>query len=721
MKWRRIRILDALLWRMAMSIAVHALGPEAFMGNVNLEPFAKVIASELEACSVISVLPVSEESLVHLEDLIRKQGLEVRRVLLQLASEMSLSKISLGERIVYICESYDEIRAAQAGARIAANLPGSVLMLWSVSDFLRTVDSSVDENAEIIPALSYGDAFELFSFQKKSAIAEAIRPVTDKGMSIRYRCLKEPGKAGTLIAPAKALKPFYGVKCICGMKNLTLVSIDEVDRELSSKVFKVMDDAGIDYQLIARAGGDGSLTFSVSDSQATACRLAIKGLFPSYQASFKVKSQANVAIVTALGEGMARMSDTCGRFFGALGAAQVLVKAFSQGLYEQSISAAIDENQLPQALKALNATFFEHAAIAVQPEIKNVKELFIGIFGIGNVGSILMERIKQFNDYDNGMSIVVFYIANSKKCLVDVGGIDIDDWRRRFDEEAVDRNPELLIKGLSILRQKHQIAMVDCTASTEIPSLYPKLMASGINVILANKLGVSLDQATFDAFSRDARLHNTHFCFEATVGAGLPIIRTVKDMLSYGERIDRFEGALSGTLTWILGQLSFGRSFSALVAEAIRRGYCEPDPRSDLSGLDSGRKAVILSHIICPGHTIDDVRMESLFPPELAGLPLDEFLEALPSLDEGFKALAAKAAEKSENLRYITCVSRDGELSCGLRIVPASSPLSYGGEEDCISVLYTEHYVNGMSLIGKGAGPGVTSNALMADICSIIG
>ncbi|MDD4007614.1 MAG: hypothetical protein PHO44_06505 [Sphaerochaetaceae bacterium] len=703
-----------------MGISVHALPPEAFWNEISLEGFAKAVAAENDGCSIVTVLPVEEARLEKLEELIEQQGLEVKRILLKLASEMDQSMIGTETGVVYVCECYDEIKSAQAGARIAAGLSDSSLMIWSVSDFLRTVDSAMDRNAEIIQVLNYEDAIELLTFQSRPLMAQALRPAMKMGITIHYRCLKDPSSKGTLIAPAKSLKPFCGVKCICSMKGITLISVNDADSSIAEQIFNALKNARIDFQLLARAGGDSSLTFSVNDSQASACRLAIRGLFPSYEASFRVKTQNGISIITALGEGMAKSSGMCGKFFGALGAAQVVIRAFSQGLYEKSICAAIDTAQLPVAIRSLDTAFFGNGKVDQLPEIKNRKEVFVGLFGIGIVGTELLSRIDDFNRKEKDRSLVVCYIANSTRCLVDLGGIDLTSWRSRFDCEAVQRKPELLMNALSEIRQMHQIAMVDCTASEEIPNLYAELMDNGINVVAANKLGVCRSQEEFDRLFEFAKLHNTQFGFEATVGAGLPIIRTLRGMLLSGEVIDEVQGVLSGTLSWVLSSLDPQHSFSSLVKQARTLGYCEPDPRTDLSGLDSARKAVIISHFICPGRTVEEVSREELFPADLKDVPLEEFFAGLPAMDEKLESLRAEAQADGKVLRYVCTISSKGKLECGLQKVSISSPLACGMPGDCSSVIYSEQYDDGLCIIGDGAGAGVTCNAIMMDICRIM-
>lgn len=703
-----------------MGISVHALPPEAFWNELDLEAFVDSAVSEMDERCIVSVLPVEEIRLANLEGLFRRKGVKVKRILLKLASEMDQSRIELTRNIVYVCECYDEIRSAQAGARIAAGIPGSTLMLWRPSDFLRTVDSSVDPDAEVIPVLNYGDALEMFYFLDKPEMAESIRSAMQSSLPIRVRCLRKASHPGTLIAPAKALKPFYGVKCICAMKGLTLISVDKIDSNVAQLIFSTLKNAGIRFQLLARAGGDDSITFSVRDSQASACRLAIKGLFPSYQASFLVKSQTNISIVTALGEGMAKMSGMCGKFFGALGAAQVSIKAFAQGLYEKSICAAIDTSQLILAQKSLNCTFFGEGPLDELPEINNCKELFLGLFGKGNVGSLLIERIAKFNRNEDERNIVVFYIADSKRFLADLGGIDLDTWRDRFEKEAIPKNPQLLMHGLADMRQRHQVAMVDCTGSDEVPLLYPGLMESGVNVVVGNKLGVCIEQDIFDKLLSDAEFHNTQFEFEATVGAGLPIIRTIRNMVSSGERINMIQAVLSGTLSWVFSNLSPQRKFSDLVIDAMRRGYCDPNPMNDLSGLDSGRKAIILSHVICPGQSMNDVKISSVIPPSMENRTIDEILLELSSLDEEMERLRLEAEQRGEVLRYVGSIHHSGAVSCGLESVSGTSPIAMGQAGDCCFVVYSEHYPAGLCLVGDGAGPGAICNALMADICSVM-
>lgn len=704
-----------------MEIKIHSLPDSVFSTDFDLGYLTKNLVSIEEGISVVVFRTISLEKWKLLSLLV--QSYDIEPVLLKTAFiyDINLTKQEVlnNSNKIYFCQCSAETSSISAASRLASVFEDVKLIIWTTSNHLRTVDSKYVPTSSTISCLSYSEAKEYLTFINKKKIYQYLKVAMDKGILISLCSLKDMGAPGTLIAPSKALEPYNGVKCLCVIDKITYVSVDHADVRLCHRVLGAMEEAQIDVYLAYQAIGDNSFTISVRDEQATECRMAIEGLFTKKDAPLRVRSQSGISIIGALSEGMAKSSGMSGSFFAAIGGANIIIKAFSQGAYESSIRAAISSEDVPKALRALNRVFFEGQTELPQiAQVKPKQELFMGLYGIGNVGSCLLRRIKEFNEASCEFKIVLCMIANSKRCLIDMGGINLEDYQNRFDKEARNLEHDVILDSFASLNQQYPTVIVDCTDSVEVPNLYVEFFKAGINIVTANKISLCLESRANEAMFNMRKSHSCFFGFEACVGSGLPVVRMIKDLVISGEQIVKIEATLNGTLSWLLNSYNGSESFSSLVLKAISLGYAEPDPRIDLEGIDSARKTLILCRMLGQKIDLNQINVQPVIEVEETK-DLEVYLKELSHRDEIIEAIYQEAKKRNKILRYVSTIS-DTEASCCLRLLDSNNILTKSEGAECSIIIYTKHYPKGILLRGDAAGAEVTVNALMADLCQII-
>ena len=417
--------------------------------------------------------------------------------------------------------------------------------------------------------------------------------------------------------------------------------------------------------------------------------------------------EGDLAILAAVGEGMPGHVGVAGKFFSSLARAGVNIRAIAQGSSERNISAVIKSSESGKALRSLHSSFFLSA-----------QTLSIGLFGPGNIGGTLLdqlaaesERLRREFDLD----IRIRGIATSKKMLLSEAGIDLSNWRNEFSAKSVAYNEDVFLSHINAAYYPHAV-LVDCTSSEERSRQYRKYIEMGFNVITPNKKAGSGPYDYYEKLMALSQRTGRKFLYETTVGAGLPVICTLKDLRETGDTVYRIEGMVSGTLAWLFSMYDGSMPFSSLVLKAKEQGFTEPDPRDDLSGMDVARKTVILARELGYRTEVSDIDVESLVPEELRNVPKDEFMKRLPELDGRIKELYDSAAAKGMKLRYVGKVE-DGVCSVSLAAYPADHPFSTASGTDNVIAFTTARYNKEPLVIkGPGAGPEVTAGGVFADI-----
>jgi aspartokinase/homoserine dehydrogenase 1 len=551
-------------------------------------------------------------------------------------------------------------------ARLAAKLGNVDLVFWS-DEKLCDADRRYVSHARPIEHLSYGEAAELSFFGSKLLHSAHMAPAMEKGIAVKLACLSDPDAKGTII-DSNVVESSRIVSGFGLIENVALLSIEGPLMSgvpgVSSRLFTALSDQNVSVIMISQASSEYSICLavdaSVKDKAAEAAKQAMGALFADM---IEVRAVPDCAIIAAVGERMAGSVGVSARLFSSLARANVSAKAISQGSMERNISVVVDKADVKKALMSLHEAFFAP---------KGPRLL---IAGSGNVASALMKLLARRTD------VSVSAICNSRSALLDP--LSRKDWKQDL-LVADSRSLESLMDSLD-----YDI-LVDCTASSKTADLYEKALGSGRWVVAANKDWASRK-------GTDPR----RIGHEATVGAGLPLMRTLRSLKATGDEITAIEATLSGTLCWIFSSLDESASFSELVIKAHELGYTEPDPRMDLSGLDVARKAVILGKEMGMDCCLEDAKVQSLVPEGLEGVSKEEFLSRLKDHDSELGKLG--------KVSYVASI-KPGCIECGLR------PFDYAQGKNNAIVIYTKAYESGLVIQGPGAGADVTAYGVLADI-----
>ena len=601
-------------------------------------------------------------------------------------------------------------------AIIAAALNAEVLEIWTDVDGFMTADPKVIRTAYTINELSYIEAMELCNFGAKVIYPPTIYPVCVKNIPIRVKNTFNPDAQGTVIKSSvdNDRKPIKGISSIKGTTLITVTGLSMVGViGVNRRIFTALADNGISVFMVSQASSENSTSIGVRDEDANEAVSVLNQEFAKEiqtGAMFPMHAESGLATIAIVGENMKHTPGIAGKLFGTLGRSGISVIACAQGASETNISFVVDSRLLRKALNVIHDSFF----------ISEYNVLNLFICGIGTVDGNLIEQIRsQYEELKRTrrLKLNVVGISNSSKAIFSRDGIDLANYHELL-EKADPSNTEHLrneIIGMNIFNS----VFVDCTASGEVAELYQTLLEHNISVVAANKVAASSDYDSYIKLKETALRRGVKFLFETNVGAGLPIIGTINDLRSSGDKILKIEAVLSGTLNFIFNEISECVPFSETVKRAKEQGYSEPDPRIDLSGKDVVRKLVILAREAGYKVEQEDVEKHLFVPDEFFKGSIDEFWENLPSLDAEFE-LRRKALE-AENKRWRFVAKMDHGYTCvSLEAVDRNHPFYNLEGSNNIIMLTTERYKEYPMLIqGYGAGAGVTAAGVFANIMSI--
>ena len=599
---------------------------------------------------------------------------------------------------------------------IAAALDASFLEIWTDVDGFMTADPKVISTAYTINELSYVEAMELCNFGAKVVYPPTIYPVCVKNIPILIKNTFNPSGKGTVIKSdiAEDQKPIKGISSINGttlitVSGLSMVGVIGVNR----RIFSALANNGISVFLVSQASSENSTSIGVRDADADAACEVLNAEFSKEietGAMYRMTAESGLATVAIVGENMKHTPGIAGKLFGTLGRSGINVIACAQGASETNISFVVDGLFLRKTLNVIHDSFF----------LSEYQVLNLFLCGVGTVGSSLIAQLAQQSEKlkkERGLKLKVVGIASGHNAMFDREGISLENCREQLAQSApsdLNRLRDEVI-GMNIFNS----VFVDCTASSDVAGLYQEFLEHNISVVAANKAAASSDYATYQKLKSTARKRGVKFLFETNVGAGLPIIRTMNDLLNSGDKILKIEAVLSGTLNFIFNKISADVPFSETVRLAKEEGYSEPDPRVDLSGKDVIRKLVILAREA--GYRIEqsDVEKHLFVPDSFFRGTLDEFWKNLPSLDADFERRRKVLESEGKRWRFVSRYE-NGKASVELCEVGREHPFYTLEGSNNIILLTTERYKEyPMQIQGYGAGAGVTAAGVFADIMSI--
>ncbi len=612
-------------------------------------------------------------------------------------------------------------------AIIAAALEAEVLEIWTDVDGFMTADPRVIKSAYTINELSYVEAMELCNFGAKVVYPPTIYPVCVKNIPIKVKNTFNPTHPGTLIKQKidNDRKPIKGISSIKGTTLITVTGLSMVGViGVNRRIFSCLAEEGISVFMVSQASSENSTSIGVRDEDA---QRAVEVLNIEFAkeivtgAMFPMQAECGLATIAIVGENMKHTPGIAGKLFGTLGRSGISVIACAQGASETNISFVVDAKYLRKSLNVLHDSFF----------LSEYKVLNLFICGIGTVGGNLIDQIRsQYETLKETrqLKLNVVGIASSRKAIFNRDGIDLTSYREQL-AQAEDSDVRKLrdeVVGMNIFNS----VFVDCTASADVSALYQELLDHNISVVTANKIAASGPYADYSRLKKTALKKGIKFLFETNVGAGLPIIGTIGDLLASGDRILRIEAVLSGTLNFIFNTIAADCPFSTTVRLAKERGYSEPDPRIDLCGKDVIRKLVILAREA--GYVVeqDDVEKHLFMPQSFFEGSLDDFWKNLPQLDADFEQRRQVMDAEKKRWRFVAKMetqptadegkNMEARCSVSLQAVDQRHPF-YGLEgSNNIVLLTTERYREYPMLIqGYGAGAGVTAAGVFANIMSI--
>lgn len=602
-------------------------------------------------------------------------------------------------------------------AIFAAAIEAEVLEIWTDVSGMYTANPKLVKQAKAIPHISYEEAMELSHFGAKVLYPPTIQPVLSKGISIVIKNTFQPEDSGTLITKNKNVEG-KTVRGISHVENIALLSLEGPGMVgipgISKRFFEVLSQSEISVVLITQASSEHSICVGISADNIDKAVLIVNEAFEYEIERGKIKpviAEKDLAIIALVGDNMKSHQGLSGKMFSTLGKNNVNIRVIAQGASERNISAVIKKADVKKALNALHEEFFE----------ENIKQLNLFVMGVGNVGAKFLNQVcqqKKFLKENLKLNIRVIGLSNSRTMVFDEGGIPLKNWQETLaDGQKADKDK--FFETVNNLNYRNSI-FVDNTASAEVSTSYNAYLENSISVVTCNKIACSSNYTNYLELKNLARTYNAPFLFETNVGAGLPIIDTLKHLIASGDKILKIQAVLSGSLNFVFNNFNDKTTFHDVVKQAQEEGYTEPDPKIDLSGVDVMRKILILARESGNQLEIDDIENKSFLPEEsLATTNNDDFFASLIQYESDFQKLYRDATEKNSKLKYVAQFE-DGKASVGLQEIPKGHDFYNLEGSDNIVLFYTERYPNQPMIIkGAGAGADVTASGIFADIIRI--
>jgi aspartokinase/homoserine dehydrogenase 1 len=622
-----------------------------------------------------------------------------------------IASTSKGETTTLGRSGSDYTASIFAGALEAIDLE-----IWTDVSGVLTSDPRLVYTAFTIPQLSYNEAMELSHFGAKVIFPATMQPAMKRSIPIYIKNTFEPENPGTLINGDVSGGPL--IKGISSISNISMVTVQGAglmdSAGASSRVFKALAEARISILLISQASSEHSICLAIKSYEAILAKEAVEMEF-YYEIKSGEMDEVTVfnelATIAVVGENMRHNPGASGRMFRALGRNNINVAAIAQGSSELNISAVIPQADLQKALNALHEAFF----------LSENKVLHVFLVGTGLIGKALIKMIANQQEKlrgDNELEILIHGMANSRFMAFHEDGFDL---KNPYQLSEVDEKTDLnqFINKMEEMNFSNSV-FVDCTASQDVAELYTKILEAKVAIVTPNKKANSGSMEQYLALKKLAKKRGVKFLYETNVAAGLPVINTLQDLMLSGDKVIRIEAVLSGSMNFIFSELEKGDPFSEVVKVAKEKGYTEPDPRDDLSGMDVARKILILGREAEQTLEFDDITIQSMVPEDCqSASTVLEFFDKLKGHDQDFASLLKEAAAKGEKLRFMATLE-NGKAKVGLNSLPISHPFSSLSGSDNMILMTTDRYHDRPMIIrGPGAGADVTAAGVFADVIRI--
>lgn len=605
-----------------------------------------------------------------------------------------------------------------SAAIFAHLIHATALTIWTDVDGIYTADPQKVRAAFVIDTLSYKEALELAYFGAKVLHPMTIAPVLKDGIPIYIKNSFNPAAKGTYISAESAPSP-YLIKGLTSIDPVALINIEGSGMigvsGMAARVFDILHQANISVILISQASSEHSICFAIAHQQADLAKQTL-----TEQLQFELDRQQieaihidrDCAILAAVGDQMVGAIGISGKLCATLAKANVNIRAISQGSSERNLSVVIKRADVTKALQAVHARFYlSHKTIA------------IGLIGPGQVGKTLLQQIHVAREMLQNKYQVNLYVRglmNSQKMLLSHHAIDLQHWQSAFEQCQVKADIDTFATHL-LTEDIPYAVIIDCTANQAIAKHYLNFLEKGIHVITPNKHANAGDFAYYQALRAIQQIKQSHYLYEATVCAGLPVINTLQDLIKTGDDVIKLEGVVSGTLSFIFNELAKGRLFSEVVYEAKQKGFTEPDPREDLSGMDVARKLVCLAREIGHSVSLSNVKVEDLVPAALKTVDVETFLTKLPQYDDALAVMLAKANAQQQRLCYIGTIHPDGRIQVAIEARPSTHPFARLQGTDNMLIFHTRRYHTQPLIIqGPGAGAEVTAAGIFTDLLRLV-
>jgi bifunctional aspartokinase / homoserine dehydrogenase 1 len=602
-------------------------------------------------------------------------------------------------------------------AIIASALDANQLEIWTDVSGMYTANPNIVKQAKPILQISYQEAMELSHFGAKVLYAPTIQPVLNKNIPILIKNTFQPEAIGTYIKNigSSDQNPVKGISHVDTIALLTLEGTGLVGVSGASKrLFSAIAKEKINVVFITQASSEHSICIGLSEHDAPIAKLAVDTEF-----QYEIKQQVikpmvvekELAIIALVGENMKNHQGLSGKMFSTLGKNNVNIRAIAQGASERNISAIIAKKDVKKALNCLHESFFED----------NTKQLNLFICGVGNVGGKFIEQINQQKEYlkeNLKINVRIVALSNSKKMHFDEEGISLDNWKEVLENGEKSCVNQFIAKAEK-LNLRNSI-FVDNTANSEIAAIYNRFLQQNIAVVTCNKIACSSSYENYKNLKKLSKKYNAPFLFETNVGAGLPIIDTLKNLIASGDKVHKIQAVLSGSLNFIFNNFNENNTFEQVVQQAKQEGYTEPDPKIDLSGIDVMRKILILIRESGYPMEIEDIENQSFLPEEsMQAESIDTFFASLISNNQHFENLYQQAIKNNCRLKYVANFE-NGKANVGLQLIEENHAFYNLEGKDNIVLFYTERYAEQPLLIkGAGAGAAVTASGIFADVIRI--
>jgi len=595
------------------------------------------------------------------------------------------------------------------------------LEIWTDVSGMFTANPNLVSQALPIPRLSYHEAMELSHFGAKVIYPPTLQPLIEKEIPILIKNTFNPSAQGTRIDKNGTSEGGNGtvVKGVSHIEKVALINLEGSGMigipGFSKRLFECLSVKNINIIMITQASSEHSICIGVRMKDAAEAKKAIDSEFEFEINRSKVepaKVELNMTNIAVVGDDMKNHQGISGKLFSSLGANNINIRAIAQGASERNISIIIDERNTQKSLNTIHESFFE----------TQTKELNLFITGVGNVGSKLLEQISQQEEFlleNLRLKIRVIALSNSKKMILSQTPIDLDNWKQKLNESNLKANRKVFFDNIKKLNLRNSI-FIDNTADREIASEYNRFLKNNIGVVTCNKIACASSLSNYKELKKTARKFGTPFLFETNVGAGLPVIDTLNNLIASGDEIHKIQAILSGSLNFVFNNFTPDNSFENVVKAAQEAGYTEPDPKIDLSGVDVARKILILARESGFELDLENIENQSFLPKEVLDTKTNhDFFESLKKYESHFQSILIKAKDKNCRLKYVAQLE-GGKASVGLQEINPTHDFYNLEGSDNIILFYTNRYKN-QPLIVKGAGAGaeVTAGGIFGDIIRI--